>query len=45
MKKTVLNTVAKASKSMAIKACGAASYFGFHQSKEPKALRKLVNKK
>ncbi len=42
MKKTVLKGMAKVSKAMAVKACGAASYFGFHQPKEPVALKKMA---
>ena len=41
MKKTVLKGMAKVSKAMAVKACGAASYFGFHQPKEPMAVKNL----
>lgn len=41
MKKAVLKAVAKAGKKMAVKACGNASYYGFHQPKEPKALKSL----
>lgn len=41
MKKTILKAVAMAGKKMAVKACGNASYFSFHQPKEPKALKNL----
>lgn len=41
MKKTVLKVVAAAGKKMAVKACGNASYYGYHQPKEPKALCEL----
>ncbi len=40
MKNTILKIVANASKKMAVKACGNASYYGFHQPKEPKTLKK-----
>lgn len=39
---TVAKVIEKASMSMAKKACGAASWFGIYQPKEPKALEKLV---
>ncbi|MDE6021537.1 MAG: cyclic lactone autoinducer peptide [Ruminococcus sp.] len=42
MKKTILKAVAKAGKQMAVKACGNASYYGYHQPKEPKALKELA---
>lgn len=41
MKKIILKATAKAGKAMAIKACGSASFFGYHQPKEPEALKKL----
>lgn len=41
MKKAVLNGIAKVGKKMAVKTCGAASYFGYHQPKEPKSLKKI----
>ena len=40
MKNTILKAVAKASKKMAVKACGNASYYSYHQPKEPKTLKK-----
>ncbi len=39
-KKMVADAVAKASFSMAKKACGAASFYGLHQPKEPAKLAK-----
>lgn len=42
LKKTVAKVIAKASMSMAKKACGAASCYFAYQPKEPKALEKLV---
>lgn len=39
MKKIVLKAVAKVSKKMAIKACGNASYYAYHQPKEPEAMK------
>lgn len=44
MKKIVLKGIAKVSKKMAIKACGAASYFGYHQPAEPKNLKAMLKK-
>lgn len=43
-KKIVADTVAKASLSVAKKACGAASFYGLHQPKEPAALKKVAKK-
>lgn len=40
-KKAILNLLAKASMSSAVKAAGAASSLGYHQPKEPKALKNL----
>lgn len=40
-KKAILNLVAKAGMSSAVKAAGAASSLGYHQPKEPKALQNL----
>ena len=39
--KTIAKAVAAASMTMAKKACGAASMYGFHQPKEPKAVAKI----
>lgn len=39
---TAAKVIAKMSVSMAKKACGAASCYGFYQTKEPKAIKKLV---
>lgn len=41
MKKAILNLIAKAGMTSAIKAAGAASLYGYHQPKEPKALKNL----
>ncbi len=41
-KEMVARTIAKASMSMAKKACGAASCYFTYQPKEPKALRKMT---
>lgn len=41
MKKEILMLMAKASKAMAVKTGGCASYFGFHQPKEPATLKQL----
>lgn len=38
---TVAKVIEKVSMSMAKKACGAASWFGAYQPKEPKTLEKL----
>jgi cyclic lactone autoinducer peptide len=43
LQKSVLNAVAKIGMKTAVKACGAASYFGTYQPKEPEAL-KLMKK-
>jgi len=45
MKKTILEGLAKAGKKMAVKACGAASYFGYHQPIEPAKLKKIAKNK
>ena len=45
VKKTVLNTVAKAVLGTAKAACGAASFWECHQPKEPKMLKEMMNKK
>lgn len=37
LQKKALNAVAKIGKKTAVKACGAASFFGTYQPKEPKA--------
>ncbi len=42
LKETVAKAIAKASMSMAKKACGAASCYFAYQPKEPKALRKMT---
>ena len=39
MKRKMLDLLAKAINHMAVKASGDASYYGFHQPKEPAALR------
>lgn len=44
MNKIVLKGIAKAGKNMAVKACGAASYFGYHQPVEPKKLNTVFKK-
>lgn len=41
VKKAILNVLAKAGMSSAVNAVGAASSYGFHQPKEPKALKKM----
>ncbi len=41
---TLAKAIEKVSMSMAKKACGAASFYGWHQPKEPKALEKLLKK-
>lgn len=41
MKKAILKATAKAGKAMAVKACGSASFFGYHQPKEPKIVKNL----
>lgn len=41
MKKAILNMLAKAGMTSAVKAAGAASIWGYHQPKEPKALKNL----
>lgn len=41
VKKAILNVLAKAGMSSAINAAGAASAYGYHQPKEPEAVRKL----
>lgn len=45
VKSTVLDLVAKAVLGTAKTACGAASFWDFHQPKEPAALKKMMNKK
>ncbi len=42
IKETLAKAIAKASMSMAKKACGAASCYFTYQPKEPKALRKMT---
>jgi cyclic lactone autoinducer peptide len=44
MKKAVLKLIANTGKKMAVKACGAASYFGYHQPVEPKKLSAVLKK-
>lgn len=44
MKKTVLKGFALIGKKMAVKTCGAASYFGYHQPKEPKNIKAILKK-
>lgn len=44
MKKIVLKSIANVGKKMAIKACGAASYFGYHQPTEPKNIKDMLKK-
>lgn len=39
MKKAILNMIAKAGMKSAVKATGAASAYGYHQPKEPHALK------
>ena len=41
VKESILDAVAKFGMHSAIKAAGAASIYGFHQPKEPEALKKL----
>ena len=41
LKKNVLDAVAKLGMRSAIKGAGAASSYGYHQPKEPEALKKL----
>lgn len=41
VKKNILNLIAKVGMSSAINAAGSASTFGFHQPKEPKALKNI----
>lgn len=41
VKKVILNLLAKAGMSSAVNAAGAASAYGYHQAKEPEALKKL----
>lgn len=43
VKKTVLNTVAKAVLGTAKAACGATSFWECYQPKEPTALKKMMN--
>ncbi len=42
IKETLAKAIAKASMSMAKRACGAASCYFTYQPKEPKALRKMT---
>jgi len=44
LNKIVLKGIAKVGKKMAVKACGAASYFGYHQPVEPKKLSAVLKK-
>lgn len=44
IEKTLLNAVAKAGKKVAVKTCGAASFFYCYQPKEPAALKKMAKK-
>lgn len=41
VKKAFLNLLAKVGMSSAVNAAGAASSYGYHQPKEPEALKKL----
>lgn len=41
VKKAILNMLAKAGMNSAVNAAGAASSLGFHQPKEPEALKKM----
>lgn len=41
VKKAILNVLAKVGMSSAVNAAGAASAYGYHQPKEPKALKKM----
>ncbi len=44
-KSMVKKTIAAVALKMAKIGCGAASTFGMYQPKEPKALKKMINKK
>ena len=39
MKKGIMDKLAELAKKMAEKACGEASYYGFHQPKEPENIK------
>ncbi len=41
VKKSILNLLAKAGLESALKAAGAASFFGYHQPKEPIILKSI----
>ncbi|MDO5124735.1 MAG: cyclic lactone autoinducer peptide [Eubacteriales bacterium] len=45
IKTAMLNLTAKVALETAKQACGAASWFDCYQPKEPKALKKMMNKK
>lgn len=45
IKKHMMQIIAKAGMKAAIKSAGSASTYGYHQPKEPAALKKQTNKK
>ena len=45
VKKLIADYASKAARAMAIKSCGAASTFSYHQPKEPECLKQISKQK